>query len=133
MSVNAVPEKSLAITKTATASGTMAITTILFYLLARSRWNWSVLHAGAFAVFFLIMSSACTTSPSITPTLTVPPTKDATRIAAQVRKAAKSNTADARLATPYGLSKGACSPFRGHSIGRESRDCFASGFPRPRR
>ena len=36
-------------------TGTMAITTILFYLLARSRWNWSVLHAGAFAVFFLII------------------------------------------------------------------------------
>ncbi|MGE5749673.1 MAG: KUP/HAK/KT family potassium transporter, partial [Gemmatimonas sp.] len=36
-------------------TGTMAITTILFYLLARSRWDWSVLHAGAFAAFFLII------------------------------------------------------------------------------
>jgi len=36
-------------------TGTMSITTILFYLLARSRWNWSVLHAGSFAVFFLII------------------------------------------------------------------------------
>ena len=39
-------------------TGTMAITTILFYLLARSRWNWSLLHALSFAVFFLIIDLA---------------------------------------------------------------------------
>ena len=39
-------------------TGTMAITTILFYLLARSRWNWSLLHAGGFAAFFLIIDLA---------------------------------------------------------------------------
>jgi len=36
-------------------TGTMSITTILFYMLARSRWNWSLLHALSFAVFFLII------------------------------------------------------------------------------
>ena len=36
-------------------TGTMAITTILFYLLARSRWNWSLLYAASFATFFLII------------------------------------------------------------------------------
>ena len=36
-------------------TGTMAITTILYYLLARSRWNWSPLKAGSFLVFFLII------------------------------------------------------------------------------
>ena len=36
-------------------TGTMSITTILFYMLARSRWNWSVFHALSFAVFFLII------------------------------------------------------------------------------
>ena len=39
-------------------TGTMSITTILFYLLARSRWNWSLLHALSFAVFFLIIDLA---------------------------------------------------------------------------
>jgi KUP system potassium uptake protein len=39
-------------------TGTMAITTVLFYLLARSRWNWSLLHAVSFAVFFLIIDLA---------------------------------------------------------------------------
>ena len=34
-------------------TGTMAITTILFYILARSRWNWTLAKAGAFVVFFL--------------------------------------------------------------------------------
>ena len=34
---------------------TMTITTILFYELARSRWNWSLRKAAAFAVFFLIV------------------------------------------------------------------------------
>ena len=36
-------------------TGTMSITTILFYLLARSRWNWSIVRAGSFALFFLII------------------------------------------------------------------------------
>ncbi len=36
-------------------TGTMSITTILFYMLARSRWNWSLLHALSFAIFFLII------------------------------------------------------------------------------
>jgi KUP system potassium uptake protein len=36
-------------------TGTMAITTILYYLLARSRWNWSVLRAGSLAIGFLII------------------------------------------------------------------------------
>jgi KUP system potassium uptake protein len=39
-------------------TGTMAITTILFYLLARSRWNWSLPPAISFAVFFLIIDLA---------------------------------------------------------------------------
>jgi KUP system potassium uptake protein len=39
-------------------TGTMAITTILFYLLARSRWNWSVLQAGSLAGFFLVIDLA---------------------------------------------------------------------------
>jgi KUP system potassium uptake protein len=37
---------------------TMAITTILFYELARSQWNWSLRKAGAFAAFFLIIDFA---------------------------------------------------------------------------
>jgi KUP system potassium uptake protein len=36
-------------------TGTMAITTILYYVLARSRWNWSILHAGSISAFFLII------------------------------------------------------------------------------
>jgi KUP system potassium uptake protein len=36
----------------------MAITTILFYVIARSRWNWSLLHAGGLAVFFLTVDLA---------------------------------------------------------------------------
>jgi len=36
-------------------TGTMSITTILFYMLARSRWNWSLFHALSFLVFFLII------------------------------------------------------------------------------
>ena len=36
-------------------TGTMAITTVLFYVLARSRWNWSVLTAGSLAALFLII------------------------------------------------------------------------------
>jgi len=39
-------------------TGTMSITTILFYMLARERWNWSLLHALSFAVFFLIIDLA---------------------------------------------------------------------------
>jgi KUP system potassium uptake protein len=39
-------------------TGTMSITTILFYLLARSRWNWSLPRALSFAVFFLIIDFA---------------------------------------------------------------------------
>ena len=37
---------------------TMTITTILFYELARSQWNWSLRKAGAFAAFFLIVDLA---------------------------------------------------------------------------
>jgi KUP system potassium uptake protein len=36
-------------------TGTMGITTILYYLLARSRWNWGILRAGSLAVGFLII------------------------------------------------------------------------------
>ena len=39
-------------------TGTMAITTILFYVLARQRWNWSLLHAGSIATAFLIIDLA---------------------------------------------------------------------------
>lgn len=39
-------------------TGTMAITTILYYLLARSRWNWSVLRAGSLTAGFLIIDLA---------------------------------------------------------------------------
>lgn len=39
-------------------TGTMAITTILFYLLARSRWNWKLPPALAFLAFFLIIDLA---------------------------------------------------------------------------
>lgn len=36
-------------------TGTMAITTILYYVLARSRWNWSIWKAGTLAGFFLVI------------------------------------------------------------------------------
>lgn len=36
-------------------TGTMAITSILFYMLARSQWNWSMARAGSLAGFFLII------------------------------------------------------------------------------
>jgi KUP system potassium uptake protein len=36
-------------------TGTMSITTILFYMLARSRWNWSLPYGLAFLVFFLVI------------------------------------------------------------------------------
>ena len=38
--------------------GTMSITTILFYNVARSRWNWSGARALAFAAFFLVIELA---------------------------------------------------------------------------
>ncbi|HEY1951453.1 MAG TPA: potassium transporter Kup [Gemmatimonadaceae bacterium] len=39
-------------------TGTMAITTILFYVLARTQWQWSVWKAGGLASFFLIIDVA---------------------------------------------------------------------------
>ena len=39
-------------------TGTMAITTALFYMLARSHWNWSVAKAGSLCGFFLIIDLA---------------------------------------------------------------------------
>ena len=39
-------------------TGTMAITTILFYVLARSHWQWSVWRAGMLTAFFLIIDLA---------------------------------------------------------------------------
>ena len=36
-------------------TGTMAITTLLFYVLARSQWNWSYAKAGSLAALFLII------------------------------------------------------------------------------
>jgi KUP system potassium uptake protein len=39
-------------------TGTMAITTILFYVLARTHWQWSVWRAGALTAFFLIIDLA---------------------------------------------------------------------------
>jgi KUP system potassium uptake protein len=39
-------------------TGTMAITTILFYVLARSRWNWSLLQAGSLSLVFLAIDLA---------------------------------------------------------------------------
>jgi KUP system potassium uptake protein len=39
-------------------TGTMAITTILFYVIARSRWHWSLLHAGGLAALFLTVDLA---------------------------------------------------------------------------
>ncbi|HEX9085725.1 MAG TPA: potassium transporter Kup [Gemmatimonadaceae bacterium] len=39
-------------------TGTMTITTILFYVLARTHWQWSVWRAGALAAFFLIIDLA---------------------------------------------------------------------------
>jgi KUP system potassium uptake protein len=38
-------------------TGTMAITTILFYVVARTRWRWSALRAGALAAAFLALES----------------------------------------------------------------------------
>jgi len=39
-------------------TGTMAITTVLFYVLARSHWHWSVWRAGVLTAFFLIIDLA---------------------------------------------------------------------------
>ncbi len=39
-------------------TGTMAITTILFYVLARSRWEWSVARAGLLVAAFLLIDLA---------------------------------------------------------------------------
>jgi KUP system potassium uptake protein len=36
-------------------TGTMAITTVLFYIVVRHLWGWSALKAGAFLVFFLVI------------------------------------------------------------------------------
>ncbi len=39
-------------------TGTMAITTILFYVVAHERWHWSTLHAGGLAALFLAVDLA---------------------------------------------------------------------------
>lgn len=39
-------------------TGTMAITTILFAVVARSRWNWSLLHVSLLTAFFLLVDVA---------------------------------------------------------------------------
>jgi KUP system potassium uptake protein len=39
-------------------TGTMAITTVLFYVLARTHWGWSVWRAGALSAFFLVIDLA---------------------------------------------------------------------------
>jgi KUP system potassium uptake protein len=39
-------------------TGTMAITTLLFYVLARSRWNWSIAKAGSLTAVLLIVDLA---------------------------------------------------------------------------
>ena len=39
-------------------TGTMAITTVLFYVLARTHWQWSIWRAGLFTAFFLIIDLA---------------------------------------------------------------------------
>jgi KUP system potassium uptake protein len=39
-------------------TSTMVITTILFYVVARNRWGWGLLSAGALAAFFLIIDLA---------------------------------------------------------------------------
>jgi KUP system potassium uptake protein len=39
-------------------TGTMAITSVLFYSVARQHWNWSVLRAGSFLAFFLAIDLA---------------------------------------------------------------------------
>ncbi len=49
---------SLAAAYGLSVTGTMAVTTVLFYFVARSRWNWSALHAGAWAGCFLAIELA---------------------------------------------------------------------------
>jgi len=39
-------------------TGTMAITNILFYAIARGQWNWSARKAGSFLAFFLVIDLA---------------------------------------------------------------------------
>jgi KUP system potassium uptake protein len=39
-------------------TGTMAITSVLFYAVARRRWRWSRLHAGALVALFLVVDLA---------------------------------------------------------------------------
>jgi KUP system potassium uptake protein len=39
-------------------TGTMAITTMLFYVIARHRWHWSVLRAGSITTLFLALEAA---------------------------------------------------------------------------
>jgi KUP system potassium uptake protein len=39
-------------------TGTMAITSVLFYVLARTQWQWSILRAGALTAFFLVIDLA---------------------------------------------------------------------------
>src|SRR6266481_7990177 len=39
-------------------TGTMAVTTVLFYVIARQRWHWSALRAGALAGAFLVIDLA---------------------------------------------------------------------------
>jgi len=39
-------------------TGTMAITTVLFYVIAQTRWHWSALRAGALAAAFLALECA---------------------------------------------------------------------------
>ncbi len=39
-------------------TGTMVITSLLFYAVARTRWNWSVLRAGALTLAFLVVDVA---------------------------------------------------------------------------
>jgi KUP system potassium uptake protein len=49
---------SLAAAYGVAVTGTMSITTILFYVLARSHWQWSVWRAGLLTAFFLIIDLA---------------------------------------------------------------------------
>src|SRR3989449_7824312 len=39
-------------------TGTMAVTTLLFYVIARQRWHWSAVRAGALAGAFLAIDFA---------------------------------------------------------------------------
>ena len=46
-------------------TGTMAITTLLFYVLARTRWNWSIAKAGSLTAVLLIIDLAFFTSNAL--------------------------------------------------------------------